>query len=417
MDKIVIEGGIPLKGEVTISGSKNAALPIMSACLLTGGWHILDNIPKLRDIWTMKEILSNLGVAFQENGQCLKVNTDNLNSHIAPYKLVKTMRASILSLGPLLSRMGKAKISLPGGCAIGARPIDLHLKGLSLMGADIHLEHGYVVAQANKLRGADIFFDIPTVTGTENLMVAAVKADGVTTLHNAAKEPEVTDLANMLKEMGATINGAGTDTITINGVKELHSVNYTIIPDRIEAGTFLIAAAITKGKLKIKGCNKVHVEAIIEKLLETGTEINQEGEDLVVIGQDKIKSANIKTMPFPGFPTDMQAQFMALMSIADGWSIIRESIFENRFMHVSELRRMGADIKIHGDQALVLGKKNLSGAQVMATDLRASASLVLAGLVAKGKTEISRVYHLDRGYQDLDVKLSLLGSKIWREKQ
>jgi UDP-N-acetylglucosamine 1-carboxyvinyltransferase len=417
MDKIVIEGGIPLKGEVTISGSKNAALPIMSACLLTGGWHILDNIPKLRDIWTMKEILSNLGVAFQENGQCLKVNTDNLNSHIAPYKLVKTMRASILSLGPLLSRMGKAKISLPGGCAIGARPIDLHLKGLSLMGADIHLEHGYVVAQANKLRGADIFFDIPTVTGTENLMVAAVKADGVTTLHNAAKEPEVTDLANMLKEMGATINGAGTDTITITGVKELHSVNYAIIPDRIEAGTFLIAAAITKGKLKIKGCNKVHVEAIIEKLLETGTEINQEGEDLVVIGQDKIKSANIKTMPFPGFPTDMQAQFMALMSIADGWSIIRESIFENRFMHVSELRRMGADIKIHGDQALVLGKKNLSGAQVMATDLRASASLVLAGLVAKGKTEISRVYHLDRGYQDLDVKLSLLGSKIWREKQ
>ncbi|MFO8165449.1 MAG: UDP-N-acetylglucosamine 1-carboxyvinyltransferase [Thermodesulfobacteriota bacterium] len=417
MDKIIIEGGIPLKGEVTISGSKNAALPILSACLLTGGWHILDNIPKLRDIWTMKEILSNLGVVFQENGHCLKVNTDNLNSHIAPYKLVKTMRASILSLGPLLSRMGKAKISLPGGCAIGARPIDLHLKGLSLMGADIHLEHGYVVAQANKLRGADIFFDIPTVTGTENLMVAAVKADGVTTLHNAAKEPEVADLANMLKEMGATINGAGTDTITINGVKELHSANYAIIPDRIEAGTFLIAAAITKGKLKIKGCNKVHVEAIVEKLLETGTEINQEGEDLVVIGQDKIKSANIKTMPFPGFPTDMQAQFMALMSIADGWSIIRESIFENRFMHVSELRRMGADIKIHGDQALVLGKKNLSGAQVMATDLRASASLVLAGLVAKGKTEISRVYHLDRGYQDLDVKLSLLGSKIWREKQ
>ncbi len=417
MDKIIIEGGIPLKGEVTISGSKNAALPILSACLLTGGWHILDNIPKLRDIWTMKEILSNLGVVFQENGHCLKVNTDNLNSHIAPYKLVKTMRASILSLGPLLSRMGKAKISLPGGCAIGARPIDLHLKGLSLMGADIHLEHGYVVAQANKLRGADIFFDIPTVTGTENLMVAAVKADGVTTLHNAAKEPEVADLANMLKEMGATINGAGTDTITITGVKELHSVNYAIIPDRIETGTFLIAAAITKGKLKIKGCNKVHVEAIVEKLLETGTEINQEGEDLVVIGQDKIKSANIKTMPFPGFPTDMQAQFMALMSIADGWSIIRESIFENRFMHVSELRRMGADIKIHGDQALVLGKKNLSGAQVMATDLRASASLVLAGLVAKGKTEISRVYHLDRGYQDLDVKLSLLGSKIWREKQ
>lgn len=417
MDKIIIEGGVPLKGEVTISGSKNAALPILSACLLTGGWHTLDNIPKLKDIWTIKEILSNLGVVFEENSQSLKVNTDNLNSHIAPYKLVKTMRASILALGPLLSRLGKAKISLPGGCAIGARPIDLHLKGLSLMGADINLEHGYVVANAAKLRGADIFFDIPTVTGTENLMMAAVKADGVTTLHNAAKEPEVVDLANMLKAMGARVNGAGTDTITITGVKELHPVKYAIIPDRIEAGTFLIAAAITKGKVKINGCNEDHIEAIIEKLLDIGTEIEKEGEGLIVIGHDKITSVNIKTMPFPGFPTDMQAQFMALMSIADGWSIIRETIFENRFMHVSELRRMGADIEINGGQALVRGKRNLSGAQVMATDLRASASLVLASLAAKGKTEISRIYHLDRGYQDLDLKLSLLGSKIWREKQ
>ena len=327
------------------------------------------------------------------------------------------MRASILVLGPLLSRLGKVKISLPGGCAIGARPIDLHLKGLSLMGASINLEHGYVVANVNKLRGADIFFDIPSVTGTENLMMAAVMADGITTLHNAAKEPEVVDLANMLKKMGAKINGTGTDAITITGVKELQPVSYAIIPDRIETGTFLIVAAITKGKVRIKGCNRDHVEAIIEKLLDIGTEIKKEGEDLVAIGHKNIKSADIKTMPFPGFPTDMQAQFMALMSIADGWSIIRESIFENRFMHVSELRRMGADIKINGDQALVLGKKNLSGAQVMATDLRASASLVLAGLVAKGRTEISRVYHLDRGYQDLALKLSLLGSKIWREKQ
>jgi UDP-N-acetylglucosamine 1-carboxyvinyltransferase len=416
MDKIIIEGGVPLNGEVTISGSKNAALPILSACLLTGGWHTLDNIPKLRDIWTIKEILSDLGVVFEENGQGLKVNSDNLTSHSAPYTLVKTMRASILVLGPLLSRLGKAKISLPGGCAIGARPIDLHLKGLSLMGADINLEHGYVVANVDKLRGADIFFDISTVTGTENLMMAAAKADGITTLNNAAKEPEVVDLANMLKAMGARINGAGTDTITITGVKELHPVRYAIIPDRIEAGTFLIASAITKGKVRIKGCNGDHIEAIIKKLLDIGMEIEKEGEGLVAIGHDKIKSVDIKTMPFPGFPTDMQAQFMTLMSIADGWSIIRESIFENRFMHVSELRRMGADIKINGGQALVLGKRNLFGAQVMATDLRASASLVLAGLVAKGRTEISRVYHLDRGYQDLDLKLSLLGSKIWREK-
>ncbi len=416
MDKIVIEGGVPLKGEVTISGSKNAALPILSACLLTGGWNTLDNIPKLKDIQTIKEILSNLGVIFEENGQTLKVNSDNLRNHIAPYKLVKTMRASILTLGPLLSRFRKAKISLPGGCAIGARPIDLHLKGLSAMGADINLEHGYVVASADKLRGATIFFDICSVTGTENLMMAAVKAEGETILNNAAKEPEIVDLAHMLKGMGARIKGAGTDTITITGVKELHPVRHAIIPDRIEAGTFLIAAGITKGNVRIKGCNGDHIEAIIEKLLDIGMEIKRQGADLVAIGHDNIKSADMKTMPFPGFPTDMQAQFMALMSIADGWSMIRETIFENRFMHVSELRRMGADIEINGSQALVRGNRNLSGAQVMATDLRASASLVLAGLAAKGRTEISRVYHLDRGYQDLDLKLSLLGSKIWREK-
>jgi len=416
MDKIIIEGGVPLKGEVTISGSKNAVLPILSACLLTGGWHTLYNIPKLKDIRTIKDILSDLGVVLEENGQTLKVNSDNLNSHIAPYKLVKTMRASILVLGPLLSRLGKVKISLPGGCAIGARPIDLHLKGLSAMGADINLEHGYVVASTDKLRGANIFFDISTVTGTENLMMAAVKAEGITTLHNAAKEPEVVDLANMLREMGARIKGAGTDTITITGVKELHPVRYGIIPDRIEAGTFLIAVAITKGKARIKGCNVDHIEAILKKLLDIGMEIEKQGEDLVAIGHDDIKSVDIKTMPFPGFPTDMQAQFMSLMCIANGWSMIRETVFENRFMHVSELKRMGADIEINGGQALVRGKRDLSGAQVMATDLRASASLVLAGLAVKGRTEISRVYHLDRGYQDLDLKLSLLGSKIWREK-
>jgi UDP-N-acetylglucosamine 1-carboxyvinyltransferase len=416
MDKIIIEGGVPLKGEVTISGSKNAALPILSACLLTGGWHTLYNIPKLKDIWTIKDILSELGVVLEENGQTLKVNSDNLSSYIAPYKLVRTMRASILILGPLLSRLGKVKISLPGGCAIGTRPIDLHLKGLSAMGADINLEHGYVVASTDKLRGANIFFDISTVTGTENLMMAAVKAEGKTTLHNAAKEPEVVDLANMLREMGARIKGAGTDTITITGVNELHPVRYGIIPDRIETGTFLIAVAMTKGEARIKGCNVDYIEAILKKLLDIGMEIEEQGEDLVAIGHDDIKSVDIKTMPFPGFPTDMQAQFMSLMCIANGWSMIRETVFENRFMHVSELKRMGADIEINGGQALVRGKGNLSGAQVMATDLRASASLVLAGLAAKGRTEISRVYHLDRGYQDLDLKLSLLGSKIWREK-
>ncbi len=416
MDKIIVEGGVPLEGAVTISGAKNAALPVLSACLLTGGWHSLHNIPHLKDVQTIKEILSDLGVVFEQKGQTLKVNSDNLGSCTAPYKLVKTMRASVVVLGPLLARLGKARISLPGGCAIGARPIDLHLKGLSAMGVDITLEHGYVVANASRLKGADIFFDVPTVTGTENLMMAAVKAEGKTTLNNAAKEPEVVDLANMLNQMGGQIEGAGTDTVTITGVKDLYPVRYAIIPDRIEAGTFLIAAGITRGNVRLKGCRIGDMEAVIEKLLDSGMEIEKQGEDLVAIGHDEMRGVDIKTMPFPGFPTDMQAQFMALMCLADGWSMIRETVFENRFMHVSELRRMGADIEINRGQALVRGKRNLSGAQVMATDLRASASLVLAGLAAKGRTEISRVYHLDRGYQGLELKLSLLGSKIWREK-
>jgi len=416
MDKIIIEGGTPVAGAVTVSGAKNAALPILCSCLLTGGSHTLHNIPALRDIRTIQEILANLGVAFEKHEGVLTVNSDNLHSDTAPYQLVKTMRASVLVLGPLLSRLGKARISLPGGCAIGARPIDLHLKGLSAMGAHISLEHGYVVASADKLRGADIFFDIPTVTGTENLMMAAVKAEGKTTLRNAAKEPEVVDLATMLNGMGAHIDGAGTDTVTITGVKDLHPVTYTIIADRIEAGTFLTAAAITKGNVRIQGCRVDDLEAVVEKLLDTGMEIRREGEDLVAQGNDSIKSVDIKTMPFPGFPTDMQAQLMALMCIADGWSMIRETIFENRFMHVSELQRMGADIEINGGQALVRGRGKLSGAPVMATDLRASACLVLAGLAAEGRTEITRVYHLDRGYQDLDGKLSSLGPKIWREQ-
>lgn len=416
MDKIIIEGGIPLSGEATISGAKNAALPTLAACLLTGGWHTLNNIPKLRDISTIRKILSELGVSFEEDGENLRVNSDNLKNDTAPYNLVKTMRASILVLGPLLSRLGKARISLPGGCAIGARPIDMHLKGLHAMGANIDLEHGYVVAHASRLHGADIFFDISTVTGTENLMMAAVKAEGTTILHNAAKEPEVVDLANMLNKMGAQIHDFGTDTITITGVKELHPVKYAIIPDRVEAGTFLIAAAITNGHIRLKNYGEEHIEAIIKKLGDSGISIEKDGNDIVVRSNGEIKSVDIKTTQYPGFPTDMQAQFMALMCIADGWSMIRETIFENRFMHVSELRRMGADIEINGGQALVKGKNNLFGAQVMATDLRASASLILAGLAAKGRTEISRVYHLDRGYQDLDKKLSHLGSNIRREQ-
>lgn len=419
MDKIIIEGGMPLNGEVTVSGSKNAALPIIAACMLTGGWHCLENVPRLRDIETIKQITSDIGMIFEEEGSCLKVNSDNITSHIAAYQLVKMMRASVLVLGPLLSRLGRARVSLPGGCAIGQRPIDLHLKGLNAMGIDVNLEHGYVVAHAEKIRGADIFFDIVTVTGTENIMMAAVQAEGVTTLHNAAKEPEIVDLANFLKCMGACIEGAGTDTITIEGVRELHPARYTIIPDRIEIGTFMVAAAITKGNVRIKGCNPEHVKTIVEKLQESGMDIEERAAppELVARGNDHVKSVDITTMPFPGFPTDMQAQFMALMCFAKGWSIIRETIFENRFMHVSELKRMGADIEIDGGHAVVIGKDHLSGAPVMATDLRASASLVLAGLAAEGMTEISRVYHLDRGYQDLDLKLAGLGARIWREQQ
>jgi UDP-N-acetylglucosamine 1-carboxyvinyltransferase len=416
MDKIIIEGGTRLEGEVSVSGSKNAALPIIAACMLTGGWHILENIPRLRDIETIREITSTIGMAFEEDGNLLKVNSDNITSYVASYQLVKTMRASILVLGPLLSRLGKARISLPGGCAIGERPIDLHLKGLCAMGVDVNLQHGYVVAHADRIKGADIFFDTSTVTGTENLMMASVKAEGITTLHNAAKEPEVVDLARFLNLMGALIEGAGTDTITITGVKELHPVRYRIIPDRIESGTLLIAAAITKGNVRIKGCNIEHIDAIIEKLQDSGMDIEKEGNDIIAKGHDHVRCVDITTMPFPGFATDMQAQFMSLMCLADGSSIIKETIFENRFMHVGELRRMGADIDINGGQAVVKGKNHLSGAPVMATDLRASASLILAGLAAEGRTEVSRVYHLDRGYQNLDLKLAGLGAKIWREK-
>jgi UDP-N-acetylglucosamine 1-carboxyvinyltransferase len=417
MERIYIEGGVSLNGTVKISGAKNAALPVIASCLLAGGDHKIRNIPELRDIQTIKKIMEGMGVAFSDEKENLIINSDNFNKFEAPYDLVKTMRASILLLGPMLARIGRAKISLPGGCAIGARPVNLHLKALSEMGVDMFLEGGYINAQVDQLRGADIFFDIPTVTGTENIMMAAVMAQGQTVLNNAAKEPEITDLANMLRKMGADIEGDGTDTVVINGVRDLGTAEHEVISDRIEAGTFMIASAMTRGNIAIKGCRKENLSSVIEKLRSTGAEIEIKEDEMVVKGPERIESVDIKTMPFPGFPTDLQAQFMAMMCIARGSSIIKETIFENRFIHVSELKRMGADIAINGNQALVRGKEHLLPAPVMATDLRASASLVLAGLVAQeGRTEINRIYHLDRGYEKLEEKFRNLGANIWREK-
>ena len=417
MDKIVIEGGYPLSGEVAVSGAKNAALPILAASLLSKGKSLIRNVPALRDIDTIKRIMGLLGVEFHQDAKGLVVDTENVRHHVAPYELVKTMRASILLLGPLLARQGRAKISLPGGCAIGARPVNLHLNALSAMGAEISLDYGYIDARAVRLRGADIFFDIPTVTGTENIMMAAVLAQGTTIIRNAAKEPEVQDLAEFLRSMGASIEGDGTDTITIEGVKELRVTEHSVIPDRIEAGTFLIAAAMCAGDVSITNCRPEHMTAVIEKVETAGATIAVDKDRISVQGPDKIHSVDIKTLPYPGFPTDLQAQFMAFMCIADGWSMIRETIFENRFIHVSELRRMGADIEINGGQALVRGRRRLYSAPVMATDLRASASLILAGLVAEGgRTEVHRIYHLDRGYEAIENKFSKLGAAIWREK-
>jgi UDP-N-acetylglucosamine 1-carboxyvinyltransferase len=418
MDKIVIEGGSTLRGSVKISGAKNAALPAIAASLLTGGWHHLHRVPRLRDIQTIQVILSKMGATFQNGNDSLSINSDNLNDCEAPYELVRTMRASILILGPLLARVGKARISLPGGCAIGARPVNLHLKGLEAMGVKMYLEQGYIHASADRLHGADIFLDIPTVTGTENLMMAAVKAEGTTTIRNAAKEPEISDLADILRSMGGHIEGDGTDTILIEGVRDLRPVqSHYVIPDRIECGTFMIAAAMTGGEVRVEDCRPEHLGAVIEKLRAAGAVVNVTGNVIEVKGPERSRSVDIDTTPFPGFPTDLQAQFMTLMCIAQGSSVIRENIFENRFIHVGELKRMGANIRIHGNHAVVKGKKRLLGAPVMATDLRASASLVLAGLVAReGKTEVHRIYHLDRGYEGLEEKFQSLGARIWREK-
>jgi len=418
MDKILIHGGRTLKGRVSLSGAKNAALPIMAAALLTEGISTLTNLPALRDIQTHKKLLSWLGVSLEEvSPSTLRLDSSQVKGWDAPYDLVKTMRASILVLGPLVARLGKARVSLPGGCAIGARPINLHLKGLEQMGARLELKHGYVEAKARQLKGAEIVFDLPTVTGTENLMMAAALAKGKTTLANAAKEPEVVDLANFLKGMGARIEGAGTDIITVEGVPSLHPATYRVMPDRIEAGTYLVAAGITGGEITLTDYDGSCLEALIMKLKETGVEFSQNKAGLTASGPRKLKSVSVTTRPYPGFPTDMQAQFMALMCVSQDTSIIQETIFENRFMHVSELRRMGADIQVSGHQAVVKGVSRLNGAPVMATDLRASASLVLAGLRAEGVTEISRVYHLDRGYETLEKKLSALGAKIERIKE
>jgi UDP-N-acetylglucosamine 1-carboxyvinyltransferase len=417
MDKIQIEGGRRLEGRVTISGAKNAALPILASALLCDGPNTFTNVPNLRDIRSTLDLLTHLGAECEMKGHRVVVDAKGLNNHEAPYDLVRKMRASILVLGPLVARLKRARVSLPGGCAIGARPINLHLRGLARLGATIDLSHGYVEASCDELVGTDIFFDVVTVTGTENIMMAAVLARGRTVLRNAAREPEIIALADILNQMGARIEGAGTSEIVIHGVDTLTPVSARIIPDRIETGTFMAAAALTAGDVTIEGAEPEHVKTVMHKLRMAGAQVDLHNQSLRVRGSDKIASVDLKTLPYPGFPTDMQAQFMVLMTVAQGTSLITETIFENRFIHVSELRRMGADVTISGNSALVKGVERLSGAPVMATDLRASACLILAGLVAENTTEVHRVYHLDRGYENLEAKFEQLGAAIRRLKQ
>ncbi|MBN2398168.1 MAG: UDP-N-acetylglucosamine 1-carboxyvinyltransferase, partial [Deltaproteobacteria bacterium] len=405
MDRIVIQGGEQLCGQVQISGAKNAALPVLVSSLLTGGWNSYHNVPDLADVRTVKRLLAGFGAEIEE-GKPLRINTGTITSREAPYDLVRTMRASILVLGPLVAREGRARVSLPGGCAIGARPVNLHLKALRAMGAEIDLREGYVEASAPRLRGATIYFDISTVTGTENIMMAATLAKGTTVLENAASEPEVVNLADVLNGMGARISGAGTDVIEIEGVETLRPVEAQIIPDRIETGTYMIATGIAGGDVTIRGCRPDHLDTVIVKLREAGVEIIPTEGGLRIVSDGSITSVDVQTLPYPGFPTDLQAQMMVLMCLGNGSSIIKETVFENRFMHVNELLRMGADITVDGGSAIVRGVTGLRGAPVMATDLRASASLILAGLVAEGTTEISRIYHIDRGYERIEEKLS-----------
>jgi UDP-N-acetylglucosamine 1-carboxyvinyltransferase len=415
MDKLLIRGGVPLAGEVRISGAKNAALPIMCAALLSAAPLRLANVPHLRDVTTLLNLLGGMGVAVSLDEKLgLELDAGRLHTPLAPYELVKTMRASILVLGPLLARCGEARVSLPGGCAIGQRPVDLHIKGLQAMGADIRVEHGYIIARAERLKGARIFSDLVTVTGTENLMMAACLAEGTTVIENAAREPEVVDLAHCLTAMGANIEGAGSDTITIEGVSALAGAEHRIMPDRIETGTFLVAAAATGGSVRLRNTSARLLEAVVEKLREAGAKITAEDDAIVLEMDGPPLSVNLRTAPYPAFPTDMQAQFMTLDCIARGTAVLTETIFENRFMHALELQRMGADIEISGNAAVVKGVAQLDGATVMATDLRASASLVIAGLVAKGETVVERIYHLDRGYECIEEKLSQLGARIKR---
>jgi len=415
VDKIIIQGGKPLIGELEVSGAKNAALPILAATLLSGDEHLLKGVPGVVDVSTIQRLLRKMGAQIEEQDGVLSVRIQKIENCEAPYQWVKTMRAAILVLGPLLARGGEAHVSLPGGCAIGARPIQLHLSALEKMGAEVKIEHGIIHAKSSRLKGANIYFDISTVTGTENIMMAATLAEGTTVLENSACEPEIIDLAHFLIACGAKISGAGTDRITIEGVESLTGASYRIMPDRIEAGTFMIAAAITKGDLAIRFCRPETLVSVIDKLRTAGAIVTEEGEMLRVKGGE-IHAVDIKTLPYPGLPTDMQAQFMALMSLSDGLSVITETIFEQRFNHVAELRRMGAEIRLEGNHAVIRGVKSLSGAPVMASDLRASASLVLAGLVAQGETEILRIYHLDRGYHRIEEKLSKVGASIRRVK-
>ena len=417
MDKLVIEGGVPLTGVIEVSGSKNAALPILFAAILAEESVTITNVPDLRDIHTTINLLTVLGCdCHYEKGQ-VRITPGTLLPE-APYDLVRTMRASVLCLGPLLARIGQARVALPGGCAIGARPVDQHLKGLELMGASFQLEEGYIIGRCRKLTGAHITFDMPTVGGTENLLMAAALAEGETILENVAREPEVVDLANFLCACGARITGQGTSTIRIKGVSSLHSATYPVMSDRIEAGTFLVAAGITGGELLLNNCPYEELEAVILKLRSMGMEITPQGEGVLArCCSAPLRGTDVKTQPFPGFPTDMQAQLMALMCLAQGASVVEESIFENRFMHVQELMRMGAQIKISGHTAMVRGVQKLTGAPVMASDLRASASLVLAGLAAQGTTEVRRIYHLDRGYEHIEYKLNAVGARIRRENQ
>ena len=424
MDKLLITGGKPLAGEVSMSGAKNAALPLLCAALLTREPVTFTNVPDLNDIGTMLKLLAQMGVKVERTtvqrlgvGEtAVTLDASALDNPVAPYELVKTMRASILVLGPLVARTGEAKVSLPGGCAIGARPVDQHIKGLTAMGAEVTVEHGYVHAKVTRLKGARLFTDMVTVTGTENLMMAACLAEGETVIENAAREPEVVDLANCLVAMGARISGAGSDVIRIQGVEHLHGTTHRIMPDRIETGTYLCAAAAAGGDIRLTGTSSSYLDAVIDKLMDAGCEVTTEREAIRLRAPQRLTAVSIRTSPYPAFPTDMQAQFMAINAVANGTAVIRETIFENRFMHAVELIRLGADIKIDGNTAFVTGKAHLEGATVMATDLRASASLVIAGLVANGETLIERIYHLDRGYERLEQKLAALGAQVQRVK-